>query len=115
MMPFARRPDLVPDLVPKYMVTIGTLWDLLGLAAAPLYYRVPIVTHGHQHNQDSKSLGGTIYPQVTGLSGPISSVRSDHKCLWAGSGRGLYTQLRGRADAVTWPKSIPFCPEPAFG
>jgi len=29
--------DLVPDLVPKYLVTVGTRWYLLGLAAAPLY------------------------------------------------------------------------------
>ena len=33
--------DLVPDLVPKYLVTVGTRWYLLGLAAAPLYQRVP--------------------------------------------------------------------------
>jgi len=48
---------LVPDLVPKYMVTVGTRWYLLGLAAAPPYQRVPIVTNSH--NQDSNSLGGT--------------------------------------------------------
>jgi len=58
--------DLVPDLVPKYMVTVGTRWDLLGLTAAPLYQRVPIVTNSHKHNQDSNSLGGTIKPQVRG-------------------------------------------------
>ena len=66
-------PDLVPDLVPKYMVTIGTRWYLLGLAAALLYHRVPIVTNSHKHNQDSNSLGGTTFSQVTDLSSPISS------------------------------------------
>ena len=59
-------PDLLPDLLPKYMVTVGTRWYLLGLAAAPLYQRVPIVTNSHKHNQDSNSLGGTIKPQVRG-------------------------------------------------
>jgi len=49
----------VPDLVPKYMVTVGTRWYLLGLTAAPLYQRVPTVTNSHKHNQDSNSLGGT--------------------------------------------------------
>jgi hypothetical protein len=54
-----RAPDLVPDLSPKYMGTVGTRWYLLGLAAAPLYQRVPTVTNSHKHNQDSNSLGGT--------------------------------------------------------
>jgi hypothetical protein len=56
----AEKPDdLLPDLVPKYMVTVGTRWYLLGLTAAPPYQRVPIVTNSHKHNQDSNSLGGT--------------------------------------------------------
>jgi hypothetical protein len=54
-----RAPDLVPDLVPKYMVTVGTRWYLLGLAAAPLYQRVPTSPNSHKHFQDSNSLGGT--------------------------------------------------------
>jgi len=33
-----------PGLVPKYMVTVGTRWYLLGLTAAPPYQRVPIGT-----------------------------------------------------------------------
>jgi len=37
----AAPPDLSPDLSPKYMVTVGTRWYLLGLAAAPLDQRVP--------------------------------------------------------------------------
>ena len=53
--------DLVPDLVPKYMVTVSTRWDLLGLAAAPLYQRVPTSPNSHKHNQDSNSLGGTRF------------------------------------------------------
>jgi hypothetical protein len=57
-------PDLVPDLVPKYMVTVDTRWYLLGLAAAPLYQRVPTSPNSHKHFQDSNSLGGTIKPQV---------------------------------------------------
>src|SRR5665648_744843 len=52
--------DLVPDLVPKYLVTVGTRWYLLGVTAAPLYQRVPTSTNSHKHNQDSNSLGGTI-------------------------------------------------------
>jgi len=52
-------PDLVPDLVPKYMVTVGTRWDLLGLTAALPYQRVPTSPNSHKHNQDSNSLGGT--------------------------------------------------------
>ncbi len=50
-------PDLVPDLVPKYMVTVDTRWYLLGLAAAPLYQRVPTSPNSHKHFQDSNSLG----------------------------------------------------------
>jgi len=68
--------DFVPDLVPKYMVTIGTRWYLLGLAAAPPYQRVPIVTNSHKHNQDSNSLGGTIEPQVRGLRFPVACLKS---------------------------------------
>jgi hypothetical protein len=33
--------DLVPDLVPVYMVTVGTRWYLLGLTAAQQYQRAP--------------------------------------------------------------------------
>ena len=57
-------PDLVPDLVPKYLVTVGTRWYLLGLAAAPLYQRVPTSPNSHKHFRDSNSLGGTTKPQV---------------------------------------------------
>lgn len=56
----------MPDLVPKYMVTVGTRWYLLGLAAAPLYQRVPTSPNSHKHNQDSNSLGGTIDLQLSG-------------------------------------------------
>lgn len=49
----------MPDLVPKYLVTVGTRWYLLGLAVAPLYQRVPTSPNSHKHNQDSNSLGGT--------------------------------------------------------
>jgi transposase InsO family protein len=60
--------DLLPDLLPKYLVTVGTRWYLLGLAAALLYQRVPTGPNSHKHNQDSNSLGGTIKPQGKGLS-----------------------------------------------
>jgi len=104
----------VPDLVPKYMVTVGTRWDLLGLAAAPLYQRVPIVTNSHKHNQDSNSLGGTTFPQVTGLSSPISSAKSGYKCLWDEGGRRVKAQLRWRVGAFMRPNRSPLCPESAF-
>ena len=107
-------PDLVPDLVPKYMVTIGTRWYLLGLAAAPLYQRVPTSPNSHKHNQDSNSLGGTTFSQVRGLSSPISSVNSGYKCLWAEGWRGVKAQLRGGVDAFMRPNSSPLCVESAF-
>ncbi|MDZ4178701.1 MAG: hypothetical protein U1E29_05660, partial [Coriobacteriia bacterium] len=68
-----------PDLVPKYMVTVGTRWYLLGLAAAPLYQRVPSSPNSHKHNQDSNSLGGTTFPQATGLKFPVACVKSGTK------------------------------------
>jgi hypothetical protein len=81
--------DLVPDLVPKYMVTVGTRWYLLGLAAAPPYQRVPIVTNSHKHNQDSNSLGGTIYPQVRDLRIPEACLKSGTKsCRSEGHAEG---------------------------
>ena len=52
-------PGLVPDLVPKYLVTVGTRWYLLGLAAALEYQRVPSSPNSHKHYRDSNSLGGT--------------------------------------------------------
>jgi hypothetical protein len=54
------------------MVTVGTRWYLLGLAAAPLYQRVPTSPNSHKHFQDSNSLGGTIKPQVRGLKFPVA-------------------------------------------
>jgi len=105
--------DLVPDLVPKYMVTVGTRWDLLGLAAAPLCQRVPTSPNSHKHNQDSNSLGGTRLLQARGLSGPISSVKSGHNCLRAGSGCGGKPQLRGHADALLQHVSSPCCSKAA--
>ena len=73
------RPDLVPDLVPKYMVTVGTRWYPLGLAAAPLYQRVPTSPNSHKHNQDSNSLGGTKFSQVRGLKFPVACLKSGTK------------------------------------
>ena len=107
-------PDLVPDLVPKYVVTVGTRWYLLGLAAAPLYQRVPTSPNSHKHNQDSNSLGGTIKPQVTGLSSPISSANSGYKCLWAEGGCEVKAQLRGGVDARAWLRSTPCCPQSSW-
>jgi hypothetical protein len=104
---------LVPDLVPKYLVTVGTRWYLLGLAVAPLYQRVPTSPNSHKHFQDSNSLGGTIRPQVRGLSSPISSVKSGYKCLWAEGGCEVKAQLRGGVDASLQPNSSPLCPESA--
>ena len=72
-------PDLSPDLSPKYMVTVGTRWYLLGLAAAPLYQRVPTSPNSHKHFQDSNSLGGTTKPQVTGLKFPVVCLESGDK------------------------------------
>jgi hypothetical protein len=102
-------PDLSPDLSPKYMVLVGTRWYLLGLAAAPLYQRVPRSPNSHKHNQDSNSLGGTIKPQVTGLSSPISRVESGYKCLVAESECGVKAQLGGGVDAFVRPNSSPCC------
>ena len=79
-------PKLLPDLLPKYLVTVGTRWYLLGLAAAPLYQRVPTSPNSHKHFQDSNSLGGTTKPQVRGLTSPISSAKSGYKCLRAEGG-----------------------------
>ena len=72
--------DLSPDLSPKYLVTVGTRWCLLGLAAAPLYQTSP---NSHKHNQDSNSLGGTTKPQVSGgmvadLSPELFSLRNEN-------------------------------------
>ena len=53
--------ELLPDLLPKYLVLVGTRWDLLGLAAAPLYQRVPTSPNSHKHFRDSNSLGGTRF------------------------------------------------------
>jgi len=61
------------------MVTVGTRWYLLGLAAAPLYQRVPTSPNSHKHNQDSNSLGGTIKPQVKGLKFPVACLKSGTK------------------------------------
>ena len=69
----------MPDLVPKYMVTVGTRWYLLGLTAAPLYQRVPTSPNSHKHFQDSNSLGGTTKPQVTGLKFPVVCLESGDK------------------------------------
>jgi len=68
--------DLLPDLLPKYLVLVGTRWYLLGLTAAPLYQRVPTRPNSHKHNQDSNSLGGTIKPQVRGLKFPVACLKS---------------------------------------
>ena len=68
--------DLSPDLSPKYMVTVGTRWYLLGLTAAPLYQRVPMSPNSHKHNQDSNSLGGTTKPQVKDLKFPVACIKS---------------------------------------
>jgi len=108
-------PDLSPDLSPKYLVTVGTRWYLLGLTAALEYQRVPSSPNSHKHYRDSNSLGGTIKPQVRGLSSPISSLNSGYKCLAAESGRGAKAQLRGCVDALMRPNSSPFCPESAIG
>ena len=104
-----RAPELLPDLLPKYMVLVGTRWYLLGLAAALEYQRVPSSPNSHKHYRDSNSLGGTTFSQVRGLSSPISSVRSGYKCLWAERGRGVKAQLRGGADAFMRPDNSPLC------
>ncbi len=78
-------PNLLPDLLPKYMVLVGTRWDLLGRTDSSA---VPTSTNSHQHNQDSNSLGGTKFPQVRGLCSPISSAKSGYECLVSESGRG---------------------------
>ena len=52
-------PDLVPDLVPVYMVTVGTRWYILGRTAAQPYQLVPTSTNEHKHYYDSNFLGGT--------------------------------------------------------
>jgi len=62
--------------------------------------------------RDSNSLGGTIKPQVRGLSGPISSVKSGHKCLRDESGCAVKAQLRGGVDALLQLGSSPFCSYP---
>jgi len=67
---------LVPDLVPVYMVTVGTRWYLLGRTAAQPYQLVPTSTNEHKHYYDSNSLGGTIKPQVRGLFWSISGAKS---------------------------------------
>ena len=46
----ARPPDLLPDLLPKYMVIVGARWYLLGLAAALEYQRVPTSPNSHKVN-----------------------------------------------------------------
>ena len=61
------------------MVLVGTRWYLLGLAAAPLYQRVPTSPNSNKHNQDSNSLGGTMKPQVTGLKFPVACLKSGTK------------------------------------
>ena len=99
------RWDPAPDLLPKYLVLVGTRWYLLGLAAAPLYQRVPTRPNSHKHFQDSNSLGGTRKPEVRGLSSPISSVKSGYKCLRAESGSGVKAQVRGCVDALMRPRS----------
>ena len=106
--------DLVPDLVPKYMVTVGTRWYLLGLAAALPYQRVPTSPNSHKHNQDSNSLGGTIKPQVRSLSGPISRVKSGHKCLAAQSGCGVKAQLREGQTSSRSSVAVPVAHSPIW-
>ena len=61
------------------MVTVGTRWYLLGLAAAPLYQRVPTSPNSHKHFQDSNSLGGTTFSQVRGLKFPVVCLESGDK------------------------------------
>jgi len=41
---FARLPDLSPDLLPEYMVLVGTYWDSPQLRCTNESRRVPIVT-----------------------------------------------------------------------
>jgi hypothetical protein len=90
------RSDLLPDLLPVYMVTVvlaGIYWDSPQLSCTN-ESQLARALH------DSNSLGGTIKPQVRGLCGPISSAKSGHKCTAAESGRGGKPQLRGCVDAL---------------
>ena len=68
-----RLSELSPDLSPKYLVTVGTRWYLLGLAAAPLYQRVPTSPNSHKHYRDSNSLGGTRTHQRPAYAGLCAS------------------------------------------
>jgi hypothetical protein len=88
-------------------VTVGTRWDLLGLAAAPLYQRVPTSPNSHKHFWDSNSLGGTTFSQVRGLSSPISRVKSGYTCLRAEGGGRANGQVRGGLDAFMRPNAVP--------
>jgi len=45
LVPDRSAPDLSPDLSPKYLVTVGTRWYLLGLTAALEYQQVPSNTN----------------------------------------------------------------------
>ena len=104
-----RVPELLPDLLPKYLVIVGTRWYLLGLAAALEYQRVPASPNSHKHFRDSNSLGGTIRPQARGLSSPISRVKSGYKYLAAESGREVQAQLRGCGEGGLKPRCNPCC------
>jgi hypothetical protein len=77
-------PYLSPDLSPKYLVTVGTRWYLLGLTAALEYQRVPSSPNSHKHYRDSNSLGGTTFSQVRDLIVPESCSKSGTKIasLW---------------------------------
>ena len=105
-----------PDFVARFVAQIhGTYWYSLVPIGTRRSSAVPTSTNSHKHNQDSNSLGGTKFPQARGLSSPISRVKSGYKCLWAESGSGAKPQLRGCGGGLNAAKSIPFCPESAFG
>ncbi|GEM_PF-7024420 len=80
----------------------GDCWSSLVPIGTRRSSAIPTSPNSHKHIQDSNVLGGTIKPQVSGLSSPISSLRSGYKCLWTEGGCEVKVML----DSTTPTTSI---------